>query len=115
LKTGEAFHFAQKDTRSTGEVIYRMRVRKSDDNHFIVELENVTPVRAFIITLFNPGEMKFTYFFDRGRDGAWHSYLLLSANGSHASGNDKSFINRAAAFYRFFAGLPTDGSPPMAP
>jgi hypothetical protein len=31
------------------------------------------------------------------------------------AGHDASYVNRAVAFYRFLAGIPTDREPPAAP
>lgn len=114
MKVGQDLYFAQHDSRSTGEVVYRMRVREARADHIVLELENVTPVRAFIVTLFKPGDMKFLYFLHRRAGGTWGIYALLAANSSRAEGNEASFINRVAAYYRHFIGVPTDGSPPLA-
>ncbi len=114
MRVGLDLFFAQHDSRSTGEVVYRMRVREAGADRLVLELENVSPVHAFIATIFGPGGMKFLYFLDRGAGGSWGFYAFLSANSSFAEGNSASFVNRAAAFYRHFTGVPTDGAPPLA-
>ncbi len=114
MKAGLDLFFAQHDSRSTGEVVYKMRAREAGADRIVLELENVTPVRAFIVTVFKPGAMKFLYFLERRTGANWGFYALLSANSSNAEGNEASFINRAAAFYRHFTGVPTDGAPPLA-
>lgn len=114
MKLGRDLFLVQRDGRSTGEVIYRMRVRETSADRLVLELENVTPMRKFIVTVFKPGGMKLLYFMER-RDGEnWGFYVLLSANSSYAEGNEGSYINRAAAFYRHFTGVLTDGAPPLA-
>ena len=115
LKSGRDYFFAQRDTRSTGEVTYRMRVREASATRLVLELENMTPVRYFMFTIFNAGGMKFLYFLDRRPDDGWNAYALLSANSSFAGGNEASFINRAGAFYRHFTGASPDAAPPLAP
>lgn len=115
MKSGRDLFFAQRDSRSSGEVVYKMRVREAGAYRLVLEVENVTRVRAFLVmTVFKPGGMKFLYFLERRASGNWGFYALLSANSSYAKGNEASFINRAAAFYRHFTGVPTDGAPPLA-
>ncbi|MBE0612063.1 MAG: hypothetical protein IH604_00185 [Burkholderiales bacterium] len=114
MKAGRDVFFAQHDSRSTSAVVYKMRVREADADHLVVELENVTAVRTFFITFFEPGGMKSLYFLERRAGENWGFYALLSANSWSAAGNEASFINRADAFYRHFSGVPTDGAPPMA-
>lgn len=114
LKAGQNLYFVQRDSRSTGEVVYRMRVREAVADRLVVEVENVTPVRTFIFTVFVPGAMKTLYFLERRARESWGLYALLSADSSYAAGNEASFINRAAAYYRHFTGVPTDGAPPLA-
>jgi len=52
------------------------------------------------VTLFHPGEMPSIYFLDRESDVA--------------AGHEASSINRAVAFYRSLAGIPTGKEPPAA-
>ena len=113
MKRGRDLYFVQRDSRTTGDIVYKMRVREAGADHFVVEMENVTPVRKFIVLLFGPGEIKFLYFLDRRAGRSWGIFALLSANGSFAESNAASFVNRAAAFYRHFTGVPTDGAPPL--
>jgi len=115
MKAGLDLFFAQHDSRSAGEVVYKMRVREASADRLVLELENVTPVKAYFLTYFRPGAMKFLYFLERRSGENWGFYALLSANSWSAHGNEASFINRADAFYRHFTGAPTDGAPPLAP
>ena len=114
MKVGRDLFFAQRDGRSSGEVIYKVRVREASPDRLILALENVTPVRKFFVTVFKPGDMKFLYIMERRDRGNWGFYVLLSANSSFTEGNEASFINRATAFYRHFTGVPSDGAPPLA-
>ena len=115
MTAGVDLFFAQRDSRSSGAVIYRMRVQEVDADHLVLDVENVSRVRAFMVmTAFKPGGMKSLYFLDRRAGGNWGFYILLSANSVYAEGNEASFINRAAASYRHFIGVPTDGAPPLA-
>jgi len=114
MKLGRDLFFVQRDSRTTGEIVYKMSVREAGADHLVVEMKNVTPVRQFVVTLFGPGEIRFLYFLDRRGARAWGIFALLSVNSSFAESNAASFINRAAAFYRHFTGVPTDGAPPLA-
>jgi hypothetical protein len=116
IETGLDLYLAQTDSRSTNEVIYRMRLRESDSQHFLIETENVTPVRWWALTLYKPGDLRSLYFLDQRSPGIW-SYYSLTRIGSGrwlTTGHENSFINRVVALYRHFAGIPTDLEPPPA-
>ena len=115
IKPGEDLYFVQADSRSTGDVIYRLRVHEANNDRIVIATENTSPVRALLLTLFDPGELKSVYFLERRGGGVWNFYALSAAAGRYADGNDASLINRAAAFYRHFSGAATDGRPPLAP
>jgi hypothetical protein len=112
LKPGRDVYFIQADSRSTGHVTYRMRVREAEPDRIVLELENVTPVRLLFVTLFKPGGMRFDYFLQRRANGLWTAYGLLAVASSRTSGNEASFVNRLVAFYRHFVGDQPDGAPP---
>jgi hypothetical protein len=80
-------------------------------------VENVSTMRYLLVPLFHPGEMQSIFFLDRESESVWRYYSIVR-NGKEASsltaGHDASSINRAIAFYRFFAGIPTDREPPTA-
>jgi len=61
--------------------------------------------------------MQSIYFLDRESEGVWRCYSIVRA-GKNANrlveGNGSSAINRAVAFYRFVAGIPTSQEPPAA-
>lgn len=115
LRRGAEVFFAQEDSRSLGEVMYRMRVKEADNDRLVVELENVSRVRAMVFTLFDPGELKSLYFFERSAGGFWQIYALAAAGGAYAERSQASLVNRAAAYYRYFSGAPTDMEPALAP
>lgn len=112
LKSGRDLYFAQKDNRSSNKVIYRMKLREAGPDSFVVEMENVTSVRFYVVTLFPANSLRSLYFLNRPSPFAWDYYSLTGA-GSHASiltgSSDQSYVNRATALFRHFAGIPTDG------
>lgn len=113
LKSGRPIYFSQLDNRSSEAVIYRVQVRASNPENFVVEMENATPVKALgFVTIFRPGEIKHQFFVRRKANDSWSFYELLSASGRFANRSEASFVNRAVALYRHFAGIQTDSDPP---
>lgn len=116
LKGGQDVYLAQKDSRGSSAVIYRMRVREGLPHRFIIETENVTSVRLWALTLFKPSDLRSVYFIEKSAPGTWRYYGLTGiADGSWlVAGHEASYINRAVAIYRHFAGIRTDLEPPAA-
>jgi hypothetical protein len=117
LTAGSTLFFAQSDNRSSGEVVYRLLIRELRTDRLVIATENVTAVRKWGVTMFDPGELQSTYFLERGSPGVWTYYSLsrTSPDASlFASGHAASYLNRAVALFRYFAGIPTDQEPPAA-
>jgi hypothetical protein len=113
LQTGVSRYSAQHDSRSSGVVIYRMRVTARTPERIVLSVVNVSPVRASLVTLFRPGELQAAYFLDRLGPDDWGYYSLWGVTTSLlTSGHTASSINRAVAFYRHFVGIPPDQEPP---
>jgi hypothetical protein len=118
MMAGADLFFVQSDSRSSGEVIYRMRVGKSRRDGVTVDTENVTPVKWHFITLFPPGALKAAFWIERRSPEIWGIYSLsgmTSGASSFAAGHQQSYVNRAVAMYRHLIGVPTDREPPLAP
>ena len=119
LRAGGNFYFSAADNRSGKDAVSRLRVITADDAHFVLETENVTPLRWTVLTYAAPSSFQTWYFLDRDVGGAWRFYSLtrvLYASSLLSSViPDKSYINRSVAMYRHFLGLPTDRDPPAAP
>lgn len=118
MKVGADLYFAQDDNRSTGVVVYRLRVRESAPDRLVVDTENVSPMRYLLLPLAGPGDIQAVYFLSRSAPGFW-DYYGLARTGAGASpfleGHEASYVNRAVALFRHLAGLPTDQGPPPAP
>jgi len=118
MKKSVDLFIAQEDNRSSGPVVYRMRVLERVPDRLVVETENAGPVRAFGITLFPPGSLRATYFLEKRQPGI-RGFYGLSATGQKASAlaglSEASYINRAAALYRHLISVPPDRDPPLAP
>lgn len=115
LRVGTNLYFAQKDNRSSSEVIHRLRVTEFTPTRIVVEVENVTPVWLYVIRLYVPGDLQSVHFLDRQSATEWAYYSLSRARGGVSTllpGYDAPYINRAVALFRHFAGLRTDASSP---
>jgi hypothetical protein len=116
LQDGDVLYLEQTDNLS-GKGIFRVHITKAWADRIVFDVENVTSMHYFLVTLFPPGEMQSVYFLDRESDGVWR-YYSMARTGRAASrlttGHESSSINRAVAFYRSLAGIPTDQEPPAA-
>jgi hypothetical protein len=116
IAQGQILYFDQWDNLS-GRAIYRLRVMSASADRLVFETENVTAIRYLRVTIFPPGEMQSIYFLHQASPGIW-SYYNITRMGKNANGllmgHDASSINRAVAFFRYWAGIPTDQEPPAA-
>ncbi len=116
MKEGTLLYSEQADNLS-GTAVYRMHIAEASADRIVFDIENVSVMRYFFVTLFHPGDMQSVYFLDRESDTVWR-YYNIARTGRNASrltaGHESSSINRAVAFYRSLAGIPTDQEPPAA-
>jgi len=116
MTQGKVFYLEQTDNLS-GTAIYRLSIQEASADRIVYSLENVSVMRYLLVTLFDPGEMQSIYFLDRESDNVWR-YYSIARTGRDSSrltaGHAASSINRAVAFYRWLAGVPTDQDPPAA-
>ena len=118
LQEGKVLYLEQADNLS-GAATYRMHMAEVSADRLVFDVENVSVMRYFFVTLFSPGEMQSIYFLDRESDSVWRYYSIarIGRNASRLAtgpGHASSSINRAVAFYRSLAGIPTDQEPPAA-
>jgi hypothetical protein len=107
MKSGHELYFAQQDNRTSEEVVYRMKVSDLSADGFTVAVENVTPVRSFMLTLFDPGDLQSVHFVRREATGTFRYYGLAYAGESLASSlalPEASYVNRALALYGHLSG-----------
>jgi hypothetical protein len=118
IADGKDLFYAQSDNRSSGKVVYRIRVLESGPNRLSFSIENVSFIKLWMVTLFGPGDLQSFHVLNRRSPTTW-TYYGLSRTGLGANrltgGHEHSYENRAVAFYRFLAGIPTDLEPPAAP
>ena len=84
----------------------------------MVDTENTGTIRYLLTPMFRPGDLQTITFLDRESQDVWRYYSIMRT-GRKASlltaGYEASSINRAVAFYRYLAGIPTDKEPPASP
>ena len=112
---GRRLHFAQDDTRSTGLNVYSLVARRLGPARLALEIVNRSPIAFTFVTLYDPGDLVSVQFVERLGPEDWGYYAVSAVRGGPARGRERSFINRAAALFRFHAGLPLDREPPLAP
>jgi hypothetical protein len=117
MTKGKDLYFVQHDSRSTGEVLYRMRVLEKSGTRLVVNVENASTIRFLGFPLFGPQDLQVVTFVEQSGGGLW-GYYSLSRTGKNASrlvgDHEGSYVNRAVALYRHFAGIPSDRDPPAA-
>lgn len=116
IRAGSLLYFAQADNLA-GTAIYQMHVTEASADRLVFEVENVSIVSRYYVTLFHPGDLQSIYFLDRESDSVWRYYSLVRTGRNAnwlATRHPSSSINRAIAFYRSLVGIPTDQEPPAA-
>jgi hypothetical protein len=116
LVTDAMLYFQQSDSL-TGKATYRLHILSVSQDRLVYETENITALRYLMVPIFPPHELQAIYFLDRESPDIWRYYNIArtgkNANGL-ATGHDASTVNRAVAFFRYLAGIPTDQEPPAA-
>jgi hypothetical protein len=116
MKQGKVLYFEQADNLS-GKAIYRLHIAEASANRLVFDVENVSTMRYFFVTIFQPGEMQSIYFLDRESDTVWRYYSIVRTGKNSSrllAGNESSAVNRAVAFYRRLVGIPAEQEPPAA-
>jgi hypothetical protein len=117
LLPGRDFYYAE-NTDVGGRTVYRLHVVEHSAERIVLTTENVTAIRAAIVTLFEPGALQAATVLSRDGPDSWSLYEISRASADSSSfvtGYQSSYLNRLEAMRRHLAGLPTDRDPPMAP
>jgi hypothetical protein len=88
LADGAMHYFVQQDNRASGEVTYGLRVVAATADSLVITVENTTSVQNYFIRLFDPGDLRVTYYLNRLKPGVWGYYSLsgiqeTTVTGSH--------------------------------
>jgi hypothetical protein len=117
LVKGADLYYWEDDSR-TGEAVYRLRVSESASERFVISSDNITPIRKFLFTLFEPGALQTVLIIERVAPGIFGVFVLNRSGGGASvltAGHESSYVNRATALYRQLAGIKTDQEPPASP
>ena len=116
MSEGKILYFEQIDNLA-GRVKYQMKIIAASQSRLVFGVENVSTVKYSLLSMLDPGELQSMYFFEQEKGDVWRYYSILRT-GKKASrliaGNKSSTVNRAAAFYRHFVGIPVTQEPPAA-
>ena len=118
LRSGRDLYFLEEENRLSAATIYRLHVETIAPARLVLTIENVSAAKRFFMPILRPGDLRSIYYLDRDADGAWSFYSLLRVgHGGSMLGwlaRQGSYLNRAVALYRHFAGIPSDAEPPGA-
>ena len=119
FRAGSDLYFLSVDNRMGSDLVTRLHTTVAGPERIVVDTTNVSPFRWLGITIVPAGGMQTIYFLDRQMDGTWGFYSLTRIQNASVllSGlvSGPSYLNRAVAMYRYFAGIPTDRDPPVSP
>ncbi len=113
----ELYMLLDESDRVSG-MVQRATVLAHDEDRLVIETENVTPGKIWVIEAIAPGGTGGIVSITRNDEGGWDYYAVTRVTYSGSSIfdiPDRAFINRATAFYRYTVGVPTDTEPPAAP
>ncbi|HIC81780.1 MAG TPA: hypothetical protein EYP07_12580 [Kiloniellaceae bacterium] len=115
VRSGRALTFAQNDSRSSGNNLYRLRALAAGPDRLVVEIVNLEAIRFTLLTIFEPGGLVSLHVLERLDGDLWGAYSLTAVREGSGAGRPESLVNRAAAFHRFLLGRPGDDGAPLAP
>jgi hypothetical protein len=107
MRAGAVLYFVEEDNRSSAPVTYAMRVLESGPARIVIETENVTPIKAALVTFFPPGSLRAAYIMTRLTGDTWGFYAISAATDKASSLvalAQSSYVNRARAFFAHFSG-----------
>ena len=116
LQPGQQTLFVER-AENSGDTTYSMRVLERSERRMVVAVDNVSPIKVAILTVFEPGALQTVTFVEHEEGDLWRTYQITrvgSGGSSLALRYQGSFLNRLEAVRRYAAGLPTDQEPPLA-
>ena len=116
LVAGRDFYYVER-TDVGARTLDRLHVVEHAQR-IVLTTENVTAIRAALVTLFEPGALQMATVLSNDGPSAWSFYEISRAgadSSSFVAGYQSAYLNRLEAMRRYMAGLPTDRDPPIAP
>ena len=102
---GRTFDYFEVD--AAGRSTYRMTVRERTPDRLVLAIENTSPIRVALISMFDPHALQSVLFLDRRDGNLWQYYQAIrGAEGTSmlALGSTASYVNRLTAFYGYLSG-----------
>lgn len=106
LRTGQPLYFVQHDNRATNDVPYQLRLRAASALGWSVTYENVGPIKAYLLTLFGPGDVQSVITLEQLAPGQWGYRSLTGIRQVSIGQVDRyraSYANRAVAMFEHLA------------
>jgi len=114
IASGRLLYALQEDSL-LGKVVYETRIATAVPARLVFATRNAGPIQYFGLTLFRPGDIQSVCFLDRDSADVWRYYAIARVpKEASMLVHDASLINRAAALFRYLAGIPADREPPAA-
>ncbi|MFT5446027.1 MAG: hypothetical protein ACI9DC_001189 [Gammaproteobacteria bacterium] len=113
--SGDTLFFSRDGSRSTGQALYAAKAIASSEDSLVLETHNVTSIQMLLFTLFEADELRSVHYLRRDAGNRWNYYGLTAVRTQAVFSDERSFINRAAAYFRHLAGQRADGASPLAP
>jgi hypothetical protein len=116
LTAGRTLRYWEEENSLLEGASYRLTVRERTPNRIVYSVVNEGPLAALLVTAVRPGGMRQLYVVEREQGDVWHFYGFVEAETRLGPLNvsPAAYINRAAAYYRYISGQPTDRDPPLA-
>ncbi|WP_374594854.1 DUF6675 family protein [Aquabacterium sp.] len=102
LRTGQPLYFVQHDNRATNDVPYQLRLRAASATGWSVTYENAGPIKAYLLTLFGPGDVQSVITLEQLEPGQWGYRSLTGIRQVGIGSVDRyraSYVNRAVAMF----------------
>lgn len=117
IRAGAVLHVVYDDANPLGPIIYETDVLAADPDELRLVTRNLTPGRMMGFTVAEPGDLASMVSVQAAGGDLFRYYALATINLAKIAATlvpDASHLNRAAATFRYIAGLPTDQEPPLA-
>lgn len=118
LHAGARLDVLYDDADPLGPVVYETEIVAADPDGFTLLSQNVTPMGLMGLNVAQPGDLSSMLVVRRTAPGEFTQYTLSAVNLAAMAAAlvpDATHINRAVGSFRFFAGIPGDRDPPLAP
>jgi len=117
LQPGKSLYFWQDEDHVMKGVIFQLTIRARGNDRLEFETVNASGMGVAFIDVVDPGNLQQLYVIEREAGDVWRYYSIarLRDAGPLLGASKASFKNRAAAYFRHIAGIPTDRDPPPSP